>query len=171
MARREILEYPDPRLKATSAAVDLFDDTVGELADDLIDTLYTTEAIALSAPQVDDHRRLLVMDLSGTKSAPQVYVNPEIIARRAWGFVEESCLSVPGVVGNVLRATEVYVRAQDARGGSFERSLSGMEAVCLQHEMDHLTGKLFIDRMSIFRRMSVRAKARSRARARENETA
>jgi len=165
MPKRDILEYPDPRLSAPSAHVAVFDESVGRLAEDLLDTLYSTRAIALSAPQIDDRRAVLVMDLTEDRTAPQIYVNPQILSKKAWGFVEESCLSLPGVVGNVLRATEVRVRASDPDGAAFERDLSGMDAVCLQHEMDHLDGKLFIDRMSIFRRMSVRARARRRSSA------
>lgn len=165
MAQRDILEYPDPRLNLPTNPVTVFDDDLGQLIDDLLETLYATKAVGLSAPQVDDRRAVLVLDLSGDASAPQVYINPEILAKAAWGLVEESCLSVPGIVGNVVRATEIRVRAQDRTGETFERDLTGMDAVCLQHEMDHLAGKLFIERLSIFRRLRIRA-AVARARRR-----
>lgn len=164
MAQLEILEYPDPRLRLKSAPVRAFDEGLARLVDDLLDTLRARQAIGLSAPQIDDHRAVLVVDLSGDGSAAEVYINPEIQAKAAWGFVEESCLSVPGIVGNVIRATEILVRAHDRQGDIFERNLSGMAAVCLQHEMDHLRGKLFIDRLSIFRRLHLYARTKARRR-------
>lgn len=164
MALLDILEYPDPRLRLRSAPVTRFDDTVLRLADDLLETLHASGAIGLSAPQANDHREVLVMDLSGDASAPQVFVNPRILASGALGLVQESCVSVPGVVGNIVRATEVRVRAQTARGETFERDLDGMEAICLQHEMDHLAGRLFVDRLSLFRRLRIRAAAAARER-------
>ncbi len=165
MAQRPILEYPDPRLRMRADPVTVFDASVAELVDDLLEALYATTAIGLSAPQVDDRRRVLVADLSGDGSAPQVYVNPEILSSAMPGIVEESCLSVPGVVGNVVRSTRVRVRAQDRFGKPFERDLEGMDAVCLQHEMDHLEGKLFVDRLSPIRRLLFRAAGKSRRRA------
>ena len=168
MTQREILEYPDPRLTLPTDRVTAFDDDLGQLIDDLLETLYATKALGLSAPQVNDRRSVLVLDLSGEASAPQIYINPEILAKAAWGLVEESCLSVPGVVGNVVRATEIRVRAQDRTGETFEHDLTGMDAVCLQHEMDHLVGKLFIERLSIFRRLRIRVAA---ARARRTSKA
>ncbi len=162
MARREILEVPDARLRRTARPVTVFDRDLARLAEDLIDTLHATAGIGLSAPQLGDPRRVLVMDLSGDASAPQLYVNPEILAASTYGLVEESCLSVPGVVANVVRATELRVRARDGQGQAFERDLSGMEAVCLQHEMDHLEGKLFVDRLSLPRRWLARAAAARR---------
>lgn len=152
MALREILEYPDPRLKERSVPVATFDDGVRVLAEDLIATLHASKAIGLCAPQVDDRRQVLVMDHSEDQSAPEVYVNPTIVSRAGFGFVEEQCLSVPGVAVNVLRATQVRVLACDASGAHFERELSGMPAVCLQHEMDHFDGKLLVDRLNWFKR-------------------
>lgn len=162
MSRLAILEYPDPRLRLASRPVTDFDDDLTRLADDLLETLYATGGIGLCAPQVGDLRQVLVMDLSGNASQPQVYVNPSVLAAAELGLVEESCLSVPGVVGNVVRATRLRVRAQDLSGEWFERDLTGMHAVCLQHEADHLTGKLFIDHLSIFRRIHIRLSASSR---------
>lgn len=152
MAVRNILEYPDSRLMESSLPVEKFDDSVSELAADLIETLHASEAIGLCAPQVDDRRQVLVMDHSGDRSTPEVYVNPNILERARYGFVEEQCLSVPGVVVNVFRATEIRVSAFDANGAAFERELSGMPAVCLQHEMDHFDGKLLVDRLGWFKR-------------------
>lgn len=164
MARLQILEYPDPRLRLTAAPVTAFDDSLARLIDDLLETLYANKAIGLSAPQVDDQRQVAVIDVSGDASAPHVLVNPKIVSKAAWGLVEESCLSVPEIVGNVIRATEVRVRARDRNGELFERDLAGMEAVCVQHEVDHLAGKLFIDRLSPFRRLGIRFRAGARAR-------
>ena len=133
-----------------------FDASLAGFVDDLLETLYTTEGIGLSAPQVGDVRRVLVADLSDDNSAPQVYINPEILSKTATGIVEESCLSLPGVIGSVMRSTRLRVRAQDATGSSFERDLEAMNAVCLQHEVDHLDGKLFIDRLWLGGRWKVR---------------
>lgn len=156
MPQLAILEYPDPRLRLTAAPVTDFDAGLKRLIDDLFDTLYAAKSIGLSAPQADDQRQVLVMDLSGDGSAPRVYVNPRILSRAKPGFIEERCLSVPGVAASVWRPTEVRVRAQDRHGASFERDLRGMEAVCLQHEMDHFAGMLFIDRLSAIRRFFLR---------------
>lgn len=115
-------------------------------------------------PQAGIALQVLVIDLSGSASAPHVYVNPQILTRSAPGLVEESCLSVPGVVGNVVRATQLRARARDAAGAVFESDLEGMHAVCLQHEMDHLSGKLFVDRLSLVQRLRTRVTAAARAR-------
>lgn len=165
MTQRDVLQYPDPKLQLRSEPVTAFDESLDRLVGDLKDTLYANPAIGLSAPQIGALRQVLVMDLSEDRSAPQVYVNPAILSKTAWGFVEESCLSIPGIVGNVIRATKVRVRAQDPAGKTFERDLENMNAVCLQHEMDHLAGTLFIDRLSFFKRMRVRAKLRQQKRA------
>ncbi len=160
MAQRPILEYPDPRLRQVSAPVTVFDDSVAALVTDLRDTLYGTTGIGLCAPQIGDLRGVLVMDLSVDHSDLKVFINPEILSSDVPGMVEESCLSVPGIAGRVIRGTELDVRAKDVNGESFETHLSGMEAVCLQHEMDHLAGRLFVDRLSFFRRLILRATGR-----------
>jgi peptide deformylase len=173
MAGLTILEHPDARLRTPGAPVTVFDAELARLVGDLLDTLEAAGGIGLSAPQVGDLRRVSVMDLEGDRAAPEVFVNPEIVARRRWGVVEESCLSVPGVVGNVLRATRVRVRAVDPAGEPFERELEDMHAVCLQHELDHLNGKLFIERLSPLRRLRLRledARARRRAAAADHRT-
>jgi peptide deformylase len=155
-----ILEYPDPRLRQRALAVAIFDAALRRLVEDLLDTLYAKGGIGLSAPQVGAPWQVAVADLSGSRSAPRVYVNPEILTRSRPAIVEESCLSVPGVVGKVLRSTRLRVRARDATGASFEQDLADMDAVCLQHEVDHLIGKLFIDRLSPLRRLRLWAAAR-----------
>lgn len=166
MARREILEYPDPRLNETSARVTVFDADLGQLIDDLHETLAGTETLALSAPQVNDHRNVLVLNAPADPSIPVTYVNPDILAKRGLGFVQESCLSLPGVVGNVMRAMEIDLRAQDRDGRTFEVTLSAMDAVCLQHEIDHLEGTLFVDRLTWLGKLRFRAFSGRRARRR-----
>lgn len=165
MARLPILEYPDPRLRQPAQPVVSFDDDVVHLVDDLFETLYATTGIGLSAPQAGIARQVVVIDMSGDASAPMEYINPEILSSSMPGLVEESCLSVPGVFGNLVRATQLRVRAWDRHGEVFERDLEAMHAVCLQHEMDHLAGRLFVDRLSWFRRLRVRAGAAARARS------
>ena len=159
MPTRPILEYPDPRLRQPSAPVTTFDTNLAQLAQELLETLYTTGGIGLSAPQTGAFHRILVMDHSGNATAPEIYVNPEIQKRTAFGLVEESCLSVPGIKGNVFRATKLHVQARDQNGTPFERHLTDMPAVCLQHEIDHLNGKLFIDRLWPWRRLLIHARA------------
>ena len=164
MAERTILAYPDPRLRERSEPVEHFDTDFDRLVDDLLDTLYATSGIALSAPQIGVPLQVLVMDLSEDRSAPEIYANPELLGRTAWGLVEESCLSVPGLVANVVRATTILVEARDRDGQPVRKELSGMPAVCMQHEMDHLAGKLFVDKLSIFRRLFFRASVAWRGR-------
>jgi peptide deformylase len=166
MAKLPIIEYPDPRLRLPAGPVSAFDATLARLVDDLLETLYATGGIGLSAPQAGIRRQVLVMDLSGNASAPQVYINPEILSSAVPALVEESCLSVPGIVGNLVRATRLRVRAHDPAGQVFERDLEDMHAVCLQHELDHLTGRLFIDHLSLVRRLRIRLAAATRVRAR-----
>ena len=154
MAQLEILEYPDPRLRLKAQPVTEFNQGLWRLIDDLLDTMYAEEsAIGLCAPQVNDLRQVLVTDLSGNASDPQVYINPQITKKALIGLVEESCLSLPGTKVNVWRAVNIRVRAQDRHGAFFERDLERMHAVCVQHEMDHFKGQLLVDRMSIFRRL------------------
>jgi peptide deformylase len=157
MAVRDILKYPDPRLQEQSAAVDVFDEALQGIVNDLVETLHAHQSIGLSAPQIDVRQQILVMDHSGNQSGPECYINPSILKRGRYGLVEEHCLSVPDIGVQVLRATEVTVQARDTAGNVFERNLSGMPAVCLQHEMDHFEGKLLVDRMNWFRRRRLRA--------------
>ncbi len=161
MPARPIVVHPDCRLRTPSAAVNEFGVELNNLVQDLVDTLNATATgIGISAPQIGALQQVLVMDLSPERDTPEIYINPQILSRSTPALVEESCLSVPGVVGNVIRDTELCVEAQDATGKRFKRDLSGMHAVCLQHEVDHLQGRLFIDRLSFFRRMLLRLKFR-----------
>lgn len=151
--RRTVLEHPDPRLRTVARPVTVFDDALRALVDDLFETMHAGRAIGLAATQVDVHQRVVVLDVSGEASEPQVFVNPEILSESAIGMVEESCMSVPGVLDSVRRATCVRVRARDPHGQPFERRLDGLAAVCLLHEIDHLDGRLFVDRLSYLRRL------------------
>lgn len=160
MAVREILVYPDPRLYELSRPVERFDGRIERLVTDLVDTLHASKSVGLSAPQIDVREQVLVMDHSEDQSGAEIYINPAILARRRYGLIEERCLSVPDVTAFVLRATEITVRAHDVSGEPFERALSGMPAVCLQHEIDHFDGKLVADRVNWFRRRRLRAAAR-----------
>ena len=158
MARLTILEYPDPRLRTKAQPVTVFDADLSRLIDDMFETMYAAPGIGLAATQVNFHRQLIVIDVSKEANEPQVFINPEILARDAIGVVEEGCLSVPGIFDDIERATKVRVRALDRAGVPCERDLEGMLAVCLQHEMDHLDGKLFVDYLSFFKRERIRKK-------------
>ncbi len=158
MSRLTILEYPDPRLRTRARPVETFDAALGRLIDDMFETMYAAPGIGLAATQVDFHRRLIVMDVSDERSEPLVFINPQILEREGAAKTEEGCLSVPGVYEDVQRAARVRVRAQDRTGAVFERDLEGMVSVCLQHEMDHLEGKLFVDYLSDIKRDRIRKK-------------
>lgn len=158
MARLTILEYPDPRLRTRAVPVTRFDAVLGQLIDDLFETMYAAPGIGLAATQVDVHQRLIVVDVSKDQSGPLVLINPEIIARDGVEITEEGCLSVPGIYDEVERADRVTVRALDRHGAPFELELDGIAAVCVQHEMDHLAGKLFVDYLSELKRERIRKK-------------
>jgi peptide deformylase len=158
MARLQILEYPDPRLRTRAKPVEVFDAALAKQVEDMFETMYAAPGIGLAATQVDFHKRLIVMDVSEGKSNPQVFCNPEILTREGEGITEEGCLSVPGIFDEVKRAASIRARAQDAKGKFFEVDLDGLAAVCLQHEMDHLEGKLFVDDLSDLKRERIRKK-------------
>lgn len=153
-----VLEYPDPRLRTRATDVTVFDAALGQLIDDMFATMYAAPGIGLAASQVDVHKRLIVMDLSKDRSEPLVFINPEILSRAGVAVIEEGCLSVPNIFDEVERSAAVRVRAQDRNGAVFERELEGLDAVCLQHEMDHLQGKLFVDYLSELKRERIRKK-------------
>jgi peptide deformylase len=160
-----IVEYPDARLRQRAEPVTGFDGDLARLAQDLGDTLRAAGGMALCAPQIGHGRRVVVVAGENRTAEPEIYVNPEILTRSTPGFVEESCLSLPGIVGSVWRATRVTVRARDGSGAVFERRLKGLPAVCLQHEIDHLEGVLFVDRLWLVQRLRVRARLAARERA------
>ena len=158
MALLNILHFPDPRLRTRAKAVTEFDDRLKTLAKDMLQTMYEAPGIGLAATQVDEHIRLLVMDISEDKNDPKVLINPEILESRGEEEMDEGCLSVPGYYETVRRAEWIHVRAQNTDGEFFEIKTDGMEAVCIQHEMDHLEGKLFVDYISGLKRDRIRKK-------------
>ena len=166
MTAREILSFPDERLSLTARPVEAFDASLSRLVDDLVDTLRVEgPAIGLSAPQIDDLRQVLIVDMTGTGESPDIYVNPKIVARAGFGFAEERCLSVPDAVILGWRAAKVRVHAFDPEGVPFERDLVDMAAVCIQHEMDHFYGRTLVDRMTLIGRFLYRRKIRRAAAA------
>jgi peptide deformylase len=158
MALRTILEFPDPRLRTRARPVTEFDAALGTLIDDLFETMYAAPGIGLAATQVDVHQRVIAIDLSSDRSGRLELVNPEILAREGEASTEEGCLSVPGIFDEVRRAAKVRVRAQDRSGAVFERDYDDTLAVCIQHELDHLDGKLFVDYLSDLKRERIRKK-------------
>jgi peptide deformylase len=158
MSMLNILEYPDPRLRTKAAPVEQVDDAVRTLIDDLFETMYAAPGVGLAATQVNVHRRVLVIDISEDRSQPIALINPEIILRNGEGLLEEGCLSVPGIYDKVKRAEQIRVRSLDREGQSFEIDAEGLLAVCIQHEMDHLEGKLFVDYLSDLKRTRIRSK-------------
>jgi peptide deformylase len=158
MARLAILEYPDPRLRTIAAPVTQFDAALKRRIADLFETMYAAPGIGLAATQVDWHQQLIVIDISEKHDAPHVFINPEILEKEGKASGEEGCLSVPGIYDEVPRAERVRVRFQDAAGKSHEQWLDGLLGVCLQHEMDHLNGKLFVDYLSDMKRQRIRKK-------------
>jgi peptide deformylase len=176
MARLQILEYPDPRLRTRAQPVEVFDEALARFASDMLETMYAAPGVGLAATQVDFHKRLIVMDVSENKQEARVFCNPEILSAEGAGVSEEGCLSVPGIFDEVKRAAVIRARAQDVTGKTFEVQLDGLAAVCLQHEMDHLEGKLFVDYLSDLKRERIRKKLdkdrKERAsRARESNSA
>src|SRR5665213_523158 len=143
-----IIEYPDPRLKKVAAPVRAFTPDIVKLARDLAETMYSAPGIGLAATQVDVHKRVIVMDISDTRDELRVFVNPQIVAAEGEAECEEGCLSVPGYYDKVTRAARVRVHAQDQFGKGFELDADELLAVCIQHEMDHLVGKMFVDYLS-----------------------
>ena len=156
MTKLAILEYPDPRLRKTAAPVGIVDDAVRQLAADLLETMYAAKGVGLAATQVDVHRRVLVLDVSEERNQPMVFINPELLSAEGRGPGEEGCLSVPDIYDKVQRATHIRVRALGRDGSPFEIDADGLLAVCLQHEMDHLDGKLFVDYLSELKRQLIR---------------
>jgi peptide deformylase len=158
MAKLEILEFPDPRLRTRAKPVQIFDATLGKLVDDMVETMYGANGIGLAATQVNQHIRLLVLDVSEERNEPKIYINPTIVDEEGVQVCEEGCLSVPGIYANVKRSEKVRIEAQDRHGIVFQEDVEGLHAVCLQHEMDHLQGKLFVDYLSPLKRQMVKKK-------------
>jgi peptide deformylase len=156
MTKLAILEYPDPRLRKTAKPVEVVDDAVRQLAADLLETMYAAKGIGLAATQVDVHRRVLVLDVSDERNQPMVFINPELLSAEGRGPGEEGCLSVPDIYEKVQRATHIRARALGLDGRPFEVDADGLLAICIQHEMDHLEGKLFVDYLSELKRQLIR---------------
>jgi peptide deformylase len=152
MAKLDILEFPDPRLRLVAQPVETFDATLARLADDMLETMYAAPGIGLAATQVNVQQRLLVVDVSENRDAPLVLVNPELLDASGIEVCQEGCLSFPGVFADVERKENIRVQAQDVTGKTFEIETGGLLSVCIQHEMDHLVGKVFVDYLSPLKR-------------------
>ena len=158
MAKLTILEFPDPRLRKKAVPVDVVDDELRTLIDDMFVTMYDAPGIGLAATQVDVHRRRLVAGVSSKKDDPHVFINPVIVEKDGVTVTEEGCLSVPGYYEEVKRAEHIRVRYLDRDGRECEGEFEGLLAVCVQHEIDHLDGKLFVDYLSEAKRSRIRKK-------------
>jgi len=170
MAKLNILRYPDPRLHKVAAPVTVFDERLAKLVADMAETMYDAPGIGLAATQVDVHERVIVIDLSETKDALQVFINPEILwASDERKVYDEGCLSVPGIYDDVERPSKVKVRAQDVKGEFFEIDCDELLAVCIQHEMDHLMGKVFVEYLSPLKRNRIKTKLLKEERGMERE--
>jgi peptide deformylase len=160
----DILEYPDRRLRKVAAPVPVVTADIRKLVRDMADTMHAAPGVGLAATQVDVHKRIIVIDISPGRDELKVFINPELLAAEGESDCEEGCLSVPGYYDKVRRAARITVRAQDERGEPFELSTDGMLAVCVQHEMDHLLGKVFVDYLSPLKRARLAMKMRKKQR-------
>jgi peptide deformylase len=156
MTKLAILEYPDPRLRTQAEPVTAVDDAVRQLIDNLLDTMYAANGVGLAATQVDVHKRVIVLDVSQSRDQPLVLINPEILAAEGKAVNEEGCLSLPGIYDKLPRAANIRVRALGRDAKSFEMEADGLLAVCIQHEIDHLEGKVFVDYLSELKRQLIR---------------
>lgn len=156
MAILTILEFPDPRLRTRAVPVETVDDELRRLIDSMFETMYAAPGIGLAATQVDVHRRFLVADVTSDRSDPHVLINPEIVASAGEMINEEGCLSVPGIYAEVKRAESIRVRYLDRNGNEVEKDMDDLLAICVQHEMDHLEGRLFVDYLSEAKRQKIR---------------
>ena len=158
MAVLEVLRFPDERLRTIAQNVVSFDSTIQQIIDDMFETMYAEEGIGLAATQVNIHKRIIVIDVSEDRSKQLVLINPELLEQRGSTGIEEGCLSVPECRALVPRAEWVKIRATNAQGEQFELETDGLLAICIQHEMDHLVGKLFVDYLSPLKRQRIRQK-------------
>jgi len=167
MAKLTILEFPDPRLRTRAAPVAAVDDAIRALIDDMLETMYAAPGVGLAATQVNVHQRVLVVDVTQEQDHPLAFVNPEVIEREGTTEAEEGCLSVPGIFDKLsTRSSRIVVRALGRDGKPFEMEADGLLAVCIQHEMDHLEGKLFVDYLSELKRTRIRKKLEKERRER-----
>jgi peptide deformylase len=156
MTKLAILEYPDPRLRTRAVPIERVDDAVRQLAADLLETMYAANGVGLAATQVDVHKRLIVIDVSESRDQPLTLINPELLQAEGKGPGEEGCLSVPGIYDKVQRAIKVRIAALNLQGERFEMEAEGLLGICIQHEMDHLEGKVFVDYLSELKRTLIR---------------
>jgi peptide deformylase len=164
MALLPILEYPDPRLKKVAAPVTAVTADIRKLVRDMAQTMYAAPGVGLAATQVNVHKRVIVIDISDPKDDLRVFINPELLSAEGEAECEEGCLSVPGYYDKVTRAARIRVRALDEHGETFEHDAEGMLAVCIQHEMDHLEGKVFVEYLSPLKRARLAARLRKKQR-------
>ena len=164
MALLQILHYPDPRLHTVAKPVDLVDDSIRRLAADMAETMYAAPGIGLAATQVDRHVQLIVIDVSETHNELKVFINPEILEKTGEAVREEGCLSVPGVYDKVTRAEHIRVRALNLDGQPFELETDGLLAICIQHEIDHLHGKVFVEYLSRLKQSRIKLKLKKQQR-------
>lgn len=164
MAILEIIQYPDPRLYTPAERVENIDAKTRKLIDDMAETMYAAPGIGLAATQVDVHKQIIVIDVSEDRSDLRVFINPEITRREGLAVNQEGCLSVAGIYDNVERAESVTVTALDKNGARFTLNASGLLAACIQHEMDHLTGRVFVEYLSELKQNRIRAKLKKRQR-------
>ena len=164
MAILNILEYPDPRLRKVAAPVAAVTPDIRKLVADMAESMYAAPGVGLAATQVDVHKRIIVIDVSDARDDLRVFINPELLAAEGEAENEEGCLSVPGYYDKVSRAATITVRALDADGGTFVLETDGLLAVCVQHEMDHLIGKVFVDHLSPLKRARLSARLRKKQR-------
>ena len=164
MALLPILRYPDARLHKVAAVVDRVDDTIRKLINDMAETMYAAPGVGLAATQVDAHVRVIVIDVSEARDQLRVFVNPQLVAASGETEREEGCLSVPDVYEKVTRSERVTVRALDAHGEPYTLEAEGLLAVCIQHEMDHLEGKVFVEKLSRLKQSRIRARLKKRER-------
>ncbi|KIA81168.1 peptide deformylase [Chromobacterium amazonense] len=162
MALLNILHYPDDRLHTVAKPVEVFDAALQQQIDDMFETMYEAKGIGLAATQVDYHYRLVVMDISEERDERRVFINPEIVEKDGETVYEEGCLSVPGIYDKVTRAERVKVKAQDRDGKPFELEADGLLAICIQHELDHLNGVVFVERLSQLKQNRIKSKLKKR---------
>jgi peptide deformylase len=161
MAKLKILTFPDPRLRKVAAPVTKFDKSLEKITSDMLETMYAEDGIGLAASQVDIHERIIVMDLSEERNEPKIFINPEfkVLNDKSLLSFTEGCLSVPGVTEEITRPDNIYLTWQDIKGVSYEATPSGLLTICIQHEIDHLEGKLMVDYLSPLKRDRIRKKA------------
>jgi len=165
MALLPLLHYPDPRLHKVAAPVKQVDETIRKLIDDMAETMYAAPGIGLAATQVDVHQRIIIVDTSENGNQLQVFINPEIISSSGEAEREEGCLSVPGIYDRVVRADAIKVQAWNKQGELFTLEAEGLLSTCIQHEMDHLPGKVFVEYLSQLKQNRIKTKLRKRSRA------